>query len=83
MLFHSLHNAIVSVSSFVVTFEPLKARVFGNPQSNSVLDSKFLKLAYHAISDIGDTFAQKAVHTGLKDVEFVLYAEVDEVSIKE
>lgn len=68
MLLHSFYNTIVSVSSFVITFEPLKARVFGDSKSDSVLNSKFLELTNNTISDIGYAFAQKAVHTCFKDI---------------
>ncbi len=49
VLFDSFYNAVVSISSFVVAFESLKAGVLSNFKSDSIFNTKFLKFSDHAV----------------------------------
>ena len=68
VLFDSIYDAVISVGAFVIAFQPLETRVFGYSQSYPVLDAKLLKLSNHAVSNVGDAFAEKTVHAGFEDV---------------
>lgn len=58
VLFHSFHDAVISIGPLVITFQPLKPGVLGNPQGDSVPDAELLKFCDHAVGDVGDAFAE-------------------------
>lgn len=68
MLSHPLYNAIIGIGSLVIAFQSLKTRVFGDPESESILNTEFFQFCHYAISDIGYALTQQAIHARLEDI---------------
>jgi hypothetical protein len=56
MLPHSFNNAVISICSFMLALQFLKAWVLRNLQSNSVFNTKLLQLCNNTISHIRNTY---------------------------
>ena len=83
VLFDSFYNAVVSISSFVVAFESLKAGVLSNFKSDSIFNTKFLKFSDHAVWNVRNALPEQTIHRGLEYIEFVLDWKVDEIGIEQ
>ena len=81
VLLDSINNAVVSIGSLMIAFKPFEPGILWYSQGNSVFDSEFLKFGNNAIGDIGNALPQKTIHRCLEDVQFVLNAKVDEISV--
>lgn len=64
MLHDPVHDTIVRIDAFVITFQPLPPLVSCDPQRNTVLRPKFLKLGHNAVGDDRYALGVEAVHHG-------------------
>ena len=62
VLHHSLHDAIVGISAFVHTRQPLEPTIFGYSQRDSVGLAQLFQLSHHTVGDVGNTLGVHAVH---------------------
>lgn len=83
VLVHPINQAVISVSSLVIAFESLEARVAGNAQGHTVLWPELLQLCQDAVRDDGRRLRIQAVHHALDQVNLVLNGKIDEIRVYE
>lgn len=72
MFSHAVNEAIIGIRALVVALNPLKPRVFGDPQRQSVLGAQLLQFCEDAVRDDGGALGKETVHHARDNVEFLL-----------
>ena len=80
---YSLHDAVISVRSFVRASQTLETRILRQTKSKVVARTELFQLRHHTVRDVGNALCQKTIHHALYNVQLVLNGEVYKVGIDE